>query len=667
MVASHPIVRAFLLFLSLSLASSEPATAGAAQGSTADRRATPIPLPFEDEHFRLDGQRRLMSLLAEAEAEAEAASHSGSSAAWFSIRVRATTLLRALEADSVTPWRLESIRAELAEAEAWRDQLVAGQALAPSDVKSSFSVHRRVSQTVTLGGDAPPPIIGTVTDAVTGEPIEGIAVSSAFSSGSLYQTAITDADGEYSLPSHPAGDYLLFTGSTSPTSAPFIDEVWDDVVCLGGLCDVELEGQPVTLQAGSPSPVADFALAKGGQIVGELRDQSTSEPLPTAFMRFYEADGTELPFTLSPTDGSYETPALPAGQYYVRAYGPLGYLSVVYPDHLCAGFSCNITEGELVTVTSEVTSQASFDLPLGASLTGRVIDESTGLPASAQVRVFDENNALVRTANVAGDGTYSITPLLAGRYFARVLSSIEYFNELWQELPDNPFHPSSGTPIDVELGEEVAGIDFALRRGATIAGSLSLAADASPLTWSALSVRDAGGSYTALTDGDGLFEFGPLEPGNAYVRTDLRLPGVLDETWNDIHCPFGTGPPTCGTPIAVTGTEAITGIDIALDPASTLRGRITSSEDGTPIPGASVQIVNGPSVESAADGSYEFSSLPAGGYLLRVSHPDFLGQASGGVPCPPFNCTDDVGETVLVPAATTIDTTSISPSIRVVS
>ena len=133
------------------------------------------------------------------------------------------------------------------------------------------------------------------------------------------------------------------------------------------------------------------------------------------------------------------------------------------------------------------------------------------------------------------------------------------------------------------------------------------------------------------------------------------IPGLLDEIWDNQFCRPADGPPDCGTPIVVAGLETITGIDIALDPASAIRGRVTASDTGNPIAGAFVYTVAGHSTTTGSDGSYSLDGIAQGSYLLRVSHSDYVDQASGGVACLPFDCPETLGEPIIVSSETVVE------------
>ncbi len=594
---------------------------------------------FEDEVFRVDGRARLMALMHEATA--------ANDPAWFGIHVHAMALYRELEAEPlVEPGRLAAIRDALSSLEAGRDAM-----LAPA---VEIDPLAPVMQENTHKGVQPPPLVGRVVDAESGDPIPGITVNVKTPNGGCCQTRTTDANGEYSYDNLPAGDYIVFTGDGGSTP-PWIDEVWPDQTCPGGLCDTDTLGQPITVAIGEPSPQADFALAKGGRFVGTLRDSSTMQPLESGWVRAFDDSGTPLGFFVLPVDDLYTIPSLPAGDYYLQAGGPLGHIPELYPDIPCVPFSnsCDPTTGQLITITVDVDTVIDFALDLGASISGTVTDAETGGPVTAQVWYYDDAGNFVSNANVASDGTYTLRGLLGVRYYLWARPQRPYFGEFWDDITPTS-DPTDGTPLDLTLGQETAGIDFALDRGAIITGRLTEAAGGTPIAFQFLSVRGAPFTISGFSNGDGIFELGPVPPGTVYVMTTLNnLPGLMNELWDNVYCVNGCQLET-GTPIAVVGDEVITGIDFALETPSMLRGRVTSSTTGLPIAGATIERVGGGSATAGGDGFWELAVGP-GAHLLRVRHPDFIDQASGGMPCTTFNCPEGFGEPIIAPPQTVVE------------
>jgi 5-hydroxyisourate hydrolase-like protein (transthyretin family) len=99
-------------------------------------------------------------------------------------------------------------------------------------------------------------VSGTVTDAATGSPVVGAHVSILDADGRSLGSGTTNTFGVYTTPTGlPSGTYY------ARTKAPgYLDELYNDVPCLGGACPVT-SGTSLPVTAGSTTAGVDFALA----------------------------------------------------------------------------------------------------------------------------------------------------------------------------------------------------------------------------------------------------------------------------------------------------------------------------------------------------------------------------------------------------------------------
>jgi PKD repeat protein len=98
-------------------------------------------------------------------------------------------------------------------------------------------------------------IVGTVVDALTGQPLESVQVDFFDDAGSRVADAVTDGGGNYASGPLQEGDYFTATDS----GQGYRDELFDDIPCTG--CD-PTTGTPITVTGGSDT-VADFGLTNG--------------------------------------------------------------------------------------------------------------------------------------------------------------------------------------------------------------------------------------------------------------------------------------------------------------------------------------------------------------------------------------------------------------------
>ena len=114
-------------------------------------------------------------------------------------------------------------------------------------------------------------IHGEVSSASDGSAVVGLDVIAILKGDQdLRVSAVTDADGSYSLPSLPAGDYLL--------------------VASGDAYERML--QHVTLPEAATVD-ADFSLAVGAELSGTITDAQTGEPLSDVLVQIWNPQGGE--------------------------------------------------------------------------------------------------------------------------------------------------------------------------------------------------------------------------------------------------------------------------------------------------------------------------------------------------------------------------------------
>ena len=136
------------------------------------------------------------------------------------------------------------------------------------------------------GTVGPGAIAGTVTEAVTGEPVADLVVMFDHVEQSFFRFAITGADGRYTSPPLAPGAYFVQTNTIENRQLWLIDEVYDDLPCFNGECDQTI-GTPVAVRAGETTAGIDFALDRGGVIAGRVTREADGEPLAGALIEVW--------------------------------------------------------------------------------------------------------------------------------------------------------------------------------------------------------------------------------------------------------------------------------------------------------------------------------------------------------------------------------------------
>lgn len=451
--------------------------------------------------------------------------------------------------------------------------------------------------------------------------------------------AVTGADGHYIAPV-PPGDYVA-----SVAARGYFGEFYDDAPGL-------LEADTIRVAEGLHTTGIDFALDRLGSISGTVRDQATGEPLAgaivTAFHEFARAiDGAaaddyvgsrHLLVARTDSSGSYVIPNIEPGRYFVKAQAR-GYLEEFWQE-------AAVLEGALPVEIARGASASGIDftLGLGGTIAGVVVDSasSAGL-GGATVTLWARDRSLHRHVFTARDGSYAFDGLPAGDYL--LYASLQGYQG---KFYDNVDSRDETTPVTVEAGGKVTGIDFALprfhRRLGTIAGVVVSEPDTvtgvrpAPLAGAmVLAVPlNAGPAQMDVTDAFGNYRITRLVPGEYIVMAWAR--GYIGEFYN------GVTSMREATPVDVEGSGIVEGIDFALREA--LRGpyRIagklrhqqgTAALNARTLEGMLVIALDGQrrivaSALANAEGDFVIGELPAGGYKIMASGAGFAESYFGG-------------------------------------
>ncbi len=269
-----------------------------------------------------------------------------------------------------------------------------------SNTTNTFTVEGDATQnaSVTLLPAAPGTLSGTVKDA-SGSLIAGATVTFNPAGGGTAQIATTNANGQYSLPTIPAGSY---TGTASFLPAYGASPA-----------------QTVTITASAAS-TANFVLtAATGTVTGRVI-KADGTPIANASVIFTSGSPATVAKTVTTAaDGTY-TATVPAGSYTLTATATgfgnavvtvqaVGAVSTAAPD-LVLGAAANGTLGGLVLSTTGASPLA------GATITA--INSGTGASATATstatAAAAPDQGTLNYGPLTLGQGTYTVTASRGG-------------------------------------------------------------------------------------------------------------------------------------------------------------------------------------------------------------------------------------------------------------
>ncbi|AKS41484.1 MSCRAMM family protein [Wenzhouxiangella marina] len=412
-------------------------------------------------------------------------------------------------------------------------------------------------------------ISGQVTDGSS--PLAVVEVVAYDLSGFIAGRAQTDAAGNYSIGGLENGSYRLRTTNTGG----FVDQVYGGSSCSPLPCP--LAGGSTVAVAGASVPGIDFALTAGGSISGSATDQF-GNPLISGTARLLDENGIELD-SVAISSGIWRFDGLADGSYFVLIENDLGLIDELFAGVPCPGGACDIpalgtpiTLGGGRVVGRGASSGIGLALSRGASLSGRLTDAQSGSPivgATVYVRTLDGRVAASGVTDGLGD--YRTDGSLPdGQYYVSTASGTQrgvddnYINELYPDV-DCPLDCdlSLGTIVDLN-GIDVGGFDFALDKGAGVAGHVRNA-DNQPLVQVEVLFFDGQGRAvgSARSDSLGFYRVSGLPAGDYFAHTRNVL-GLADVTLGDQPCD-GNCDPLDGTSVNVPASGQVTGIDFVLD------------------------------------------------------------------------------------------------------
>jgi len=259
------------------------------------------------------------------------------------------------------------------------------------------------------------------------------------------------------------------------------------------------------------------------------------------------------------------------------------WLPKLYDDKLCPlGFlRCDLSAGEPIDLGLEDSIEGiAFDLEFGGTISGRIVDVATGeaIPeATSWVDLFTREGDFIGRGFASSSGDYTV------RGFARALSpgtylafggSFDHVHQVHSGVDCPRFEVlscelSQATPVTVTNATDLAGIDFALNLGGSIAGSLTSAVTGEPIEDADVWARDATGRRVdgfLNSEQDGSYRIRGLPTGSYYLTTEH--PDFEDTLYPGLPCPDGACDVTAGVAVSVVAGEQSGGFDFEIGSVS---------------------------------------------------------------------------------------------------
>jgi len=449
-------------------------------------------------------------------------------------------------------------------------------------------------------------ISGTVIDAATSQPVQGVSVqafTSRTSSGNpnaagAYGT--TDAQGNYRITGLPTGDYTV-----QARHHHYGEQYYD------GVTDLTLATKVAVID-GQETQNIDFALdSYNGSIAGTVKD-AAGNPVADVTVSAWNHRGPTTTNagghygkTKTAADGRYLIDGLAPGDYKVRA-SAVNYLPEFYDNQT------DYANADDVTVANQPVTGIDFSLDQGGSISGTVTDEDNNAAlAHAVVIVRSLSQRFERGARTDVHGDYTVHGLPSGDYTV-FAAAAGYAGEY--------YHATAAGPgkVTVAAPGAVTDIDFAL---ATVpigprrfTGSVTARTGGQPQHVLVEAINpETGASVRTTTDSRGAFEFHAWD--NAIIRARaLGYVGMYagnTKQWKQSQWNGFAG-----------------GMTITLDPLATdgmaeIRGTITDASNGNPLAEAWVYGMDAAGqvffAVTGSDGGYLMENTPNGSLDIMVS------------------------------------------------
>ena len=440
-------------------------------------------------------------------------------------------------------------------------------------------------------------IQGTVVGPLGG-PLAGVNVELQNADGWGMGSTSTGVDGMYLFEGLAPGYYVVRV----PSSASWMGQYYPGVSEF----DQDL-ARRIRVNATPPVTGIDVALAAPGVAisgtVNNLGAGGADVSVVDAVTQRYRGSARIGPG--SPEPGSFSVGSLPPGTYKIRV-NPFGSAQAF----VWFGGAVRFSQATSVPVSTTNVTVPGIPLSAGTSLSGTITLSGTPLyPGNPFWGIWVDACDAITTECLSSSGVdgglFQIANLPADSYFLRAnTSGSGFIREVWSATLPNLYDWSQATPIPAGVGSPATGKDFALDKGFSISGTVSIDADGD-----GVADRPAGSVYVNAdplsggwgdgtgADWEGHYTITGLRAGQYSVRAEARYADELfvAQYWNRrtlLQVP---------TPVEISASN-VNGIDFLAVPGRQISGVVVDdvAADGL--------IAGDPVLKSASVGAYDFMS-----------------------------------------------------------
>lgn len=242
-------------------------------------------------------------------------------------------------------------------------------------------------------------VSGVVSAGDTNLPLEGVYIYFYDSTGDFVEATATNDAGVYSIILPTAGTYYARTSNS--IHGGYNEILYNGILCAG--CNVT-SGNAIQVIAGTEVTGVNFTLTRsGGTIAGSILS-GASQPIPNAYVLFYDSTGVYRTFGVAAANGNYTSfHLLAAGNYYAVAAAD-GYETELYNNIPCTN-GCTPTTGTAIAVTNGSTT-SSINFLLNVQTCGGMALTPDSVPDSS---LNAQYSATFTATNAVAPVTYSVT------------------------------------------------------------------------------------------------------------------------------------------------------------------------------------------------------------------------------------------------------------------
>ena len=356
---------------------------------------------------------------------------------------------------------------------------------------------------------------------------------------------------------------------------------------------------PAEVRAGEPITVVDLRTGGTGRVVGVVTRAGDGRPVAGASVRlFRDGDNDRGLRTTTDGEGRYGFDRVPTGRYRVAASDREGVLRTTWAS--ADGGSVRAADAASYDVTAAGPTTVDIAAREGATLSG-VVRGPEGPLAYSEVQVVDADGTTALSTFTDEDGAYRLRFLTAGfddRYSGDVATL-----DAARRVRTSVAQPATGVDVTLVPSAPAPPAD-------NVVTGMALDEDGRPVPNTIVELLTADGTPVGRetsADWDGGYRIEGV-PDGTYV--------VGGRVWSGAAILPGYHPaaatPAAATPVTVGGGEARRDVDVTLQAASSIGGRIVT-QLGRLVDGAVVRAID-------ADGRtvVEASSNAAGEYRLRL-------------------------------------------------